>query len=647
MIRKKTHMVSLNKISIQDTFWEKYMDLIKTHVIPYQWDALNDQIEGAEPSHCMRNFKIAAGIEQGKFHGMVFQDSDVYKWLEAVAYSLMWNPDPVLEQNADETIQLIGAAQMPDGYLDTYYILTGINKRFTNLMDHHELYCMGHMVEAAIAYFKATGKDQFLKIAIKYVNFCYTCIGIGEGKLPGYPGHEIAEMALVALYEITGDTKHLELAKYFIDQRGQEPLYFKEERRKNNNGFFWKDSYFQEQYYQAAKPVRKQTRAEGHAVRALYLYSGMAEVAAATDDDELFDTCEGLWENITQKQMYITGAVGASQYGESFTFDYDLPNDTAYGETCASIGMVFFARRMFEITGKSSYIDVMERSLYNGVISGISLDGEKFFYVNPLEAVPEASEKDHGKAHVKITRQKWFGCACCPPNIARLLSSLGGYAYEKNTSNLFINLFIGGTVDAEFEGVKTRLSIKTNYPWSGNVHIQVSAKVPAAFTLHIRVPDWCKKWDLKISNPSIKVSQRNGYLCLDGTWQSEDEVVFEMAMPVRLLSSHPRVRQNVGKVAVMRGPVVYCLEEADNGGQLQEVCLDHPDFEICREPNLLNGVVTLKTTGERLSEKEWGEHTLYQEYQPPARQTAKLLFIPYFAWSNRAPGEMLVWIHKR
>lgn len=647
MIKKNANMVPLKSISVEDSFWKNYLELVRQQVIPYQWAALNDRIEGAEPSYCIHNFRVAAGIETGSFQGMVFQDSDVYKWLEAVAYSLTWYPDPELERTADETIELIGAAQMPDGYLDTYYILTDPGKRFTNLMDHHELYCMGHMVEAAIAYFNATGKDRFLKIAVRYVNCCYSCIGAGEGKLPGYPGHEVAEMALVSLYKVTGDARHLELAKYFIDQRGQEPLYFREERKKNNNDFFWKDSYFQEQYYQAGKPVRKQSRAEGHAVRAVYLYSGMAEVAAATDDPELFEACERLWKNITEKQMYITGAIGASEYGESFTFDYDLPNDTVYAETCASIGLIFFARRMFEITGKSSYIDVMERCLYNSVISGMSLDGTKFFYVNPLEVVPEASEKDHGKAHVKAERQKWFGCACCPPNIARLLSSLGGYAYEVNDKNIFINLFIGGTAETELDGVKTRFSVKTNYPWCGKVYIRIQPERPAEFQLHIRLPEWCGKWELLVNHQKEIPSLKNGYLCLKRNWINGDEIIFDMEMPVRTLSANPRVREDIGKVGVMRGPVVYCLEEADNGSQLQELFLEDSDFEICYEPALLKGVTILKTLGSRLSEQDWSEHTLYRDYRAPVYQKEELVFIPYYAWSNRAVGEMIVWVHKK
>ena len=645
MLEKKVKMMPLGDVSIQDDFWKEYMELVRNHVIPYQWEALNDRIEGAEPSYCMQNFRVAAGMEEGRFQGMVFQDSDAYKWLEAVAYSLMWHPDEALEATADQAIEIISEAQQPDGYLDTYYILNGLEKRFTNLMDHHELYCLGHMVEGAVAYYKATGKRKFLDTAVGYVNCVYENIGNAPGKKPGYPGHEVAEMALVALYEVTKDPKHLELAKYFIDQRGQAPLYFAEEREKNKNDFFWKDSYFQDQYYQAGKPVRQQDRAEGHAVRAVYLYTGMAEVASAVKDQELFEACQRIWDNIVEKQMYVTGSIGSSQYGEAFTFDYDLPNDTVYAESCAAIGLIFFARRMFEITKDSRYADVMERCLYNGVIGGMSLDGKKFFYVNPLEAVPEASEKDYYKKHVKVERQKWFGCACCPPNVARLLSSIGGYAYEYNEKEFFMNLFIGGSMHAVLDGKENQFKVETDYPWNGDVKIQIENEEDTAFTYAIRVPGWCRSYTLKLNGEAVSCPVENGYLLLERCWKNQDEIVFSMEMPVELVAANPRVREDIGKVAVMRGPVVYCLEEADNGDQLQELYLnENPEFAVKYEKDLLKGVVTLTTEGKRLSEEEWDEKTLYKTYAGRKFEPQTLKFIPYYAWTNRTVGEMLVWV---
>ncbi|MGI6018671.1 MAG: glycoside hydrolase family 127 protein [Marvinbryantia sp.] len=644
MLKKKLGMLPLNSIDIQDPFWKEYMELVRTQVIPYQWDALNDRIEGAEPSYCMQNFRRAAKLEEGGFQGMVFQDSDVYKWLEAVAYSLMWHPDKELEALADGAIDLIAAAQQTDGYLDTYYILNGLEKRFTNLMDNHELYCLGHMTEAAVAYYKATGKRKFLDTAIGYVNCAYENIGLEEGKIPGYPGHEVAEMALVALYEITKEEKHLKLAKYFIDQRGQAPLYFKVEREREKRPFYWEKSFFQEQYYQAGKPVREQEKAEGHAVRAVYLYSGMADVASETEDEELFEVCEKLWNNITEKQMYVTGAIGSSEYGEAFTFDYDLPNDTIYGETCAAIGLAFFARRMFEITKDSRYTDVIERCLYNGIISGMSLDGKKFFYVNPLEVVPEETTHDFYKKHVKPERQKWFGCACCPPNVARLLSSIGGYAYEASEKELYMNLFIGGELKTVLNGTENHFRVETDYPWNGTVKVTVENEADTEFGFAIRVPGWCTSWKLTVNGVEAEYDSIKGYAYLKRTWKSGDTVEFTMEMPVQLIAANPRVREDIGKVAVMRGPIVFCLEEADNGKYLQQLSLKKDTkFGVKFEKDLLKGVVTITADGLRLSNEGWDENTLYKPYAPQYREQ-KLKFIPYYAWTNREVGEMLVWV---
>lgn len=638
-------LLSMKDIKIMDKFFGGYMELIRTHVIPYQWEALNDRIEGAEPSHCMENFKIAAGKAKGNFQGFVFQDSDAYKWLEAVGYSLMWHPDPELEKIADGAIDDICDAQQPDGYLDTYYIINGLEKRFTNLMDNHELYCLGHMIEAAVVYYQATGKRKLLDTAIGYIDCVDKFFGPEPDKLHGYPGHEVVEMALVRLYEITKDKKHLALAKYFIDERGKQPLYFFNEMKKNNNDFPWKDSYFQFQYYQAGKEVRKQDKAEGHAVRAVYLYSGMASLAKETNDEELFKACERLWNNITQKQMYITGSIGATAYGESFTFDYDLPNDTIYGETCAAIGLIFFARRMFEITKDSKYTDVMERVLLNGTISGMSLDGKKFFYVNPLEVLPEASLKDHNKSHVKVERQKWFGCACCPPNIARLLSSIGSYAYTKTDDTFYMNLYIGGEINTTMGDKKTRITVDTDYPWDGNVKIRFNQEEEAKFAFAIRIPGWCREYEVAVNGEVVKANPDKGYVYIDRTWKDGDEITCKFKMEVQLNLANPNVREDLGKVAVSRGPLIYCLEEADNGDGLHRIYINkNTVFQEKFEENLLNGIVTLTCEGEVVSNSNWDSDKLYQPYQEPVYSKKELKFIPYYSWANRNPGEMLVWV---
>lgn len=646
MMQRITFPVPLRvaDVTIHNPFWRRYLELIRTKVLPYQWDALNDRVEGAEPSHCMHNFRVAAGREEGSFGGFVFQDSDVMKWIEAAAFSLMWHPDPGLEQTVDGAIDDICAAQQPDGYLNTYYILNGLDGRFTNLKDNHELYCLGHMLEAATAYYQATGKDKLLNAAVRYVDLVDRLFGAEPGKLPGYPGHEVLEMALVRLYEITQDEKHLRLAKYFIDQRGQSPLYFEEEDRKNHNAFLWDDAYFRYQYYQAGKPVREQAAAEGHAVRAVYLYSGMADVARMTGDQELRRACERLWSNITRRQMYVTGAIGASEHGESFTFDYDLPNDTVYGETCASIGMAFLAKRMLELEPKAEYADVLERELYNGIISGIALDGTRFFYVNPLEVNPKACEQDYHKRHVKPQRQPWFGCACCPPNIARILASLGSYLGAVSGDMFWLHLYVGGEIKARLDGGDAKLQIETGYPWDGKVKISVVPEQEQRFTLALRVPGWCESWSLRINGAEAAPACEAGYLMLERRWKPGDQVEFVMEMPVRLVQANPRVREDLGRVCVTRGPVVYCLEEADNGPELHRLGLTaESEFSARYEPELLGGVVTLEANGKRLSDTGWGD-ALYRRYQRPSYEEQKLRWIPYYAWANRGLGEMSVWV---
>lgn len=638
MLEKKLAMFPLDKIQITDDFWKGYMELVRTHVIPYQWEALNDRIDGAEPSRCIQNFRRAAGLEEGGFEGMVFQDSDVYKWLEAVAYSLTWHPDEALEKTADEAIDLIARAQQPDGYLDTYYILNGLDQRFTNLTDNHEMYCMGHMVEAAVAYYHATGKRKLLDVAAAFVNCAYENLGREPGKKRGYPGHEVAEMALVALYGITKDKRHLELAKYFIDERGQQPLYFAQEKKESGAEFFWKDSYFKYQYYQAGLPVREQDKAEGHAVRAVYLYSGMAEVASATEDQELFEACERLWNNIVEKQMYVTGAIGATAYGESFTFDYDLPNDTVYAETCAAIGLIFFARRMFEITKDSRYADVMERALYNGVISGMSLDGTKFFYVNPLEVVPGISGKAVTQEHDLTQRPPWYACACCPPNVARLLSSLGSYAYSQGENTFFTHLYLDGEVEST---LGYGLSFDTDYPRSGEICCTFHGEAETTLAFHI--PAWSQQTTLTVNGEAQDLSAlvKDGYAYVTRRFREGDQICLTLDMAPFKVYTSCRVPADTGCVAVQRGPVVYCAEGVDNQGDVLSLSLaaEGTLTEEPYDPDLLGGIVPLMGEGWRSSSGE----ALYSRKRPE-RKPADVRLVPYCVWGNRGENQMRVWL---
>lgn len=639
--------LQINHINVKDNFWKKMMELARTHVIPYQWEALNDRIEGAEPSYCMQNFKIAAGMMEGEFKGFVFQDSDFAKWIEAVGYSLMWNKDEGLEKIADGAIDIVCAAQQPDGYLDTYYIINGLDKRWTNLRDNHELYCLGHLIEGAVAYYEATGKDKLLNAIVKYVDYVDTIFGPEDGKLHGYPGHEVIELALIKLYKVKKDKKYLNLAKYFIDERGKSPLYFEEEGKKYNNKFWWEDSYFKYQYYQAGKPVKEQEVAEGHAVRAVYLYSGMADVARETNDDELLEACKRLWTNMTKKQMYITGGIGSSQYGEAFTYNYDLPNDTIYAETCASIGLVFFARRMLEIQPKSQYADIMEKALYNGIISGMSIDGTKFFYVNPLEVVPEASEKDHLRAHVKVERQKWFGCACCPPNLARLLTSIGSYAYTLRDNTIFMHLYMGGEISSNFSGKSVSFDIKTNYPWDESIDINLNIKEEADFEFALRIPEWCRNYEIKVNEEKMNFSIIDGYAYINRKWKDADKINILFKMPVEIVRANINVREDMGKVAVMRGPVVYCLEEEDNGPDLHRVYLNsNPKFTYEYDKDFLGGAIVLESDGLVVKEQDCDKDKLYVYDSKIEFNEKKLKWIPYYLWANRTPGEMIVWVRK-
>ena len=647
--------VGLNQVRIQDDFWSYYIGLVKDVVVPYQWEALNDRVEAAEPSGAVRNFRIAAGLEQGEFYGMVFQDSDVAKWLEAVAYLLETDTNPQLEQIADEMIDIIALAQRKDGYLNTYFQLKEPDKRWTNLTECHELYCAGHMIEAGVAYYRATGKTKLLQVVCKFADYIGQTFGNEPGKLAGYDGHQEIELALVKLYEATGEERYLQLSQYFLDQRGQQPFFFEEELKQRNGKTFWSESsagtgmalaYHQQTHL----PVREQETAVGHAVRLMYMLTGMADVARTTGDETMLAACRKLWDNVTEKQMYITGGIGSMPQGEAFSFDYNLPNDTVYAETCASIGLIFFAHRMLRISPESKYADVLERALYNTVVGGMSRDGKHFFYVNPLEVDPKAcGGGNHSVDHVKPVRQGWFGCACCPPNVARLLASLGEYIYSVQGDTLYTHLYIGGDAELKVGDGTVKLVQMTKYPWDATVQFKVEPIGVERFTLALRIPDWCPEFRLIVNGEvqkNDKALVRNGYYLLQRDWCEGDKVELVLEMPVTRMYSHPLVRANAGKVALQRGPLVYCLEEADQGPHLHEIIL--PKSAALRETwaeELLGGVVTVEAEGTRLSELGW-QGGLYSSAARPAEQRVPLKFIPYYAWANRGEGEMTVWVRE-
>lgn len=631
-----SNYIAQKNIDICDDFWNEKMNLVRDKVIPYQYKALHDEIEHAEKSYCIENFikasKTAKAINEGRktkkfpvdkwqydehnsnkdsFHGWVFQDSDIYKWIEAVGYSLLNHPDSELEAKADRCIDIICSAQLKNGYLDTLYIINDIDKAFTNLKDHHELYCFGHLTQGAISYYKATGKGKLLNTAIKFADLI--CDTFGEDKIKGYPGHEIAEMALVELYDITKEKKYLNTAKFFIEERGKKPYYFDIERGRKTD----KDNYH---YNQAHCQPKDQHEAVGHAVRGVYLYSAMADIAKRFCDDELLKACKDIFDNIQSKKLYITGGIGATVDGEAFSFDYDLPNDLAYCETCASIGLIFFARRMLEIMPDSKFADVAERALYNTVLSGMALDGESFFYVNPLEVLPTASKADSRKKHIKPIRQKWYSCACCPPNLARLISSISQYCFSENDSTIFVHQYIGSSVRCS----NTDISIKSDYLTTGRVELKITPK--KAFALALRIPNWCKNYKF-----SKQCKVENGYAYFD--INDECIITAEFEQKIKIIKCSNKVRANIGKAVVTKGPLVYCIESIDNGADLQMLRLDpNTAFQFSNDFILADGY------------REDEDVSLYSDYTKANETPCKIKFIPYYKWGNRGENEMSVYI---
>lgn len=653
--------IALKRIKLYDRFWEEATALVREEVIPYQWKLLNDQVEDAAPSFCMRNFRIAGKVTEQKqsagasdqhleytyrgfevlpenmgalkdeFYGFVFQDSDFYKWIEAVSYSLIGCPDPELEKTADKAIDLVCRAQQENGYLDTYYIINGMSHVFTNLKDHHELYCMGHLIEGAIAYYEATGKTKLLQAAIRFADYVDSVFGPEEGKCKGYPGHEIAEMALIRLYEVTGEKKYLCLAQFFIDERGKQPWYWMQEQ-----GYKAGDE-LRYSYNQAHLPVREQKEAVGHAVRAMYLYAGMADIARLTGDESIGNACKALWQSTVNEKMYITGGIGAVSEGESFSFPYDLPNDLAYAETCASIGLIFFAWRMLKREARSEYADVMELALYNTVLSGMSLDGKRFFYVNPLEVVPEACHRDVRKAHVKSQRQKWFGCACCPPNLARTISSVGRYAFTENDHVFWIHLYVGAEITVNGCPIK----LTTGFPWNGEVKLEIGEDMAEEYSFAFRIPGWCENYTLR-ADKDVQRKMQAGYLYLTKRWKKGETVCFHFPMAVTGMAANPLVRADIGKIAVKRGPLVYCLEEKDNGKNLHLLKVKLPLVPEEEEVSELgHSFIRVRLPGMRSPLSRTG--ALYQKFEAEDTEPVTLNYIPYFLWNNRGEGEMQVW----
>ncbi len=639
-MRRKT--ADLRRIKIDDPFWSKHVDLVKDTIIPYQWEAMNDRIEDAESSHCLENFRIAAGEAEGEFYGAAFQDTDVAKWLEAVGFTLASVEDKELEKTADETIDLIIKAQQDDGYINTYFTIKEPERRWKNLCEGHELYTAGHLMEAAVAYYIGTGKDKFLKAVMKFADLICETFGPGEEQIHGYPGHQEVEIGLIKLYGVSGKKKYLDMAKYFIDIRGVGENYFlKEIARPDYKNIFPQLEGYQPIYSQSHMPVREQKTAEGHAVRAVYMYCAMADLAEEYQDEELLNACKTLWNNIVTKRMYITGGIGSSGILERFTTDYDLPNEYNYSESCASIGLALFGMRMANITKDASYIDTVECALYNTVLAGIAMDGKSFFYVNPLEVWPPACMEKTSKEHVKSVRQKWFGVACCPPNIARTLASLGQYIYSIDEDGIFVNLFISNKTEIDIKDSSVTVEIQTEFPKKNDVSVKITGVPKAGIKVGIRIPGYAEEYKIFEGDQELAFEEDSHYAVLNVKEDTEISICFRA--PARYVWPNPNVRADAGKVAIVRGPLVYCLEEPDNGSNLPLLYADtqKPLEEV--ESSLFGGIVLIRASGKRQKEEGWSEDLLYGQIRPEF-EDACLTAIPYFCWSNRGQGEMNVWI---
>lgn len=619
---RKMEPVSFSQVVIEDNFWKPRIYSVSKVTILVCID--QTEVKTAR----IRNFEKVAAKKGEKHQGIYYDDSDVYKALEAIAYSLKNHPDKNLENKADEWIDKIAAAQLPDGYLFTYYALEGLNQRWTD-MHRHEAYCAGHLIEAAVAYYNTTGKRKLLDVAIRFANHIDETFRLQNR--PWVPGHQEIELALVKLYYTTGDKRYLELSDWLLQQRG--------------HGHFVSAGRNDPDYNQDRYPVKEQSQITGHAVRAMYLYTGAADVAAAKNDSGYMKAMKTVWEDVVYRNMYITGGIGSSGRNEGFSVDYDLPNEQAYCETCASVGMVFWNERMNLLTGESKYVDVLERSLYNGALDGLSLKGDLFFYGNPL-----ASSGTH-------SRSEWFGTACCPSNIARLVESVGDYIYAKSNNSLWINLFIGSSGTFTIKNRNVNVKQTTEYPWNGKVQISVNPDRQTEFDMQIRIPGWANnqpvpgntyryadrsdaKFTLSLNGSPAEYKMVNGYAVISKKWKKGDVIVLDLPMPVRRIIAIDDVKENRNRVALQRGPLVYCFEHPDNNGTAMNIIIpDNVSFSSEFKPDLLNGVVILKAQAPVATVSSDGSEI--------NTEIKGITAIPYYSWANRGKGQMQVWVPRK
>lgn len=624
--------VPFASVKITGSFWSERLETVLTRTIPSQHKQLAEH-------NILRSLKLPKPVppltippHANGFTTEIFWDSDVGKWVEAAAYALSHRRDAEIEAQIEEIVDDLERAQAPDGYLNCWYLEREPENRWTNLRDNHELYNCGHLLEGAVAYFRATGRDKMLNVLERYIDHIATIFGRKPGQKRGYPGHQEIELALVKAFHATGKRKFLDLASYFIDERGNQPHYFDIERdaRGEMPGQYGQGTY---EYGQAHLPVRQQTKVVGHAVRAMYMYTAMADIAAESGDPGLKAACEVLWRDVTQTRMYITGGFGPSAGNEGFTTDFALPNDTAYAETCASVAMVFWAARMLNLDLDGQYADVLELALFNNALAGLSRDGTQYFYDNKLE-----SDGSH-------RRWDWHPCPCCTMNVARLVASIGGYVFGLAENEVALHLYGGAQAVIPIAGGSVKITETSNYPWDGAIRVSVDPEGTSAFTLSLRIPAWTKGATLAINGVPHPIDTERGYVRLNRIWSKGDIVFLDLPMPPQRRYAHPEVRADLGRVAIQRGPLIYCAEQLDQALPLSRLRLPRAAVLTARfDTKTLGGITLIEATALALTDMGWAS-TLYRE-APPDEQPATLTAVPYYIWCNRGSNQMQVWLRE-
>jgi uncharacterized protein len=623
--------VPFSEVHVTGAFWRERLDTVLDRTIPSQHAKLAEVgiLESLKLPLPVPPLTIPPNTHN--FSTQIFWDSDVGKWIEAASYALAHRRDASVEAQVDAIVDDLVQAQRPDGYLNCWYNGREPEKRWTNLRDNHELYNAGHLLEGAIAYFRATGKRKLLDAMERYMDHVASTFGAGPDQRRGYPGHQEIELALVKLFRLTGDRRRLDLAAYFIDERGhQPPHYFTQEAlaRGDDPADFWAKTY---EYNQSHEPVRQQTRMVGHAVRAMYMACAMADLALELRDESLTRACEALWRDITTAQMYVTAGLGPRESNEGFTEPYDLPNDTAYAETCASVALAFWAQRMLHLDLDGAYADVMERALYNGALAGLSHEGTLYFYANRLES------------RGQDRRWAWHPCPCCTMNVSRLVASIAGYFFSISEDGIAVHLYGGAEAALSVAGTRVRIAETSDYPWSGAIRIAIDPDAQAQFDLRLRIPDWARGATATVNGDPAPLNVERGYARIRRHWAKGNVVQLSLPMTAGRLYAHPSVRADFGRAALRRGPLIYCVEEADNsGGPVQTLALPRSaSIETHWRAELLGGAMVLEAEARRSIA---GQDAPLYAPAPPEIATTKLTALPYYLWANRDPGSMQVWI---